>query len=139
MNELITPTQDDTKAQPSALSIKTACVLFAGPVVTFRSFKQGAPRSLRGIADTEFTAAIEDLQNSSWGTVRRLRIPRTANQVKVFVKQEPDDIVWPKQLCSQDEYKLKYQQPSPKSISPAIKRALIANNYANSDLFPDID
>ena len=90
MNELITPTQDDTKAQPSALSIKTACVLFAGPVVTFRSFKQGAPRSLRGIADTEFTAAIEDLQNSSWGTVRRLRIPRTANQVKVFVKQEPE-------------------------------------------------
>ena len=89
------PTLDEEKEQPTTFAIKTACVLFPGPVFTFRAFKQSAPRSLRAIAEAEFREAITILENSGFGKVCSLRIPRTANPVTVFVKKDPDSITWP--------------------------------------------
>ena len=69
LSELVTPTLDEEKAQPTMLAVKTACLLFPGAVVTFRAFKQSTTRSLRGIADAEFHNAIKDMENSTLGTV----------------------------------------------------------------------
>ena len=58
---------DEEKPQPTQLAVKTACILFAGPVLTFRAFKQSASRSLRGIAEAEFRDAIVNLETTGMG------------------------------------------------------------------------
>ena len=135
MSELITPTMDEEKQQPTRLEVKTACILFSGPVVTFRLFKQSASRSLRGIAEPEFRDAIVSLENTGMGKVRSFRIPRTPNPATVFVKNELDNITWPSNLCSQTEYRQRYQLPTYRSVTPAIKRELESRGYVPSGFF----
>ena len=53
-------------------SVKAACILFLGPVLTFRAFKQSATRSMRGIADAEFQEAISLLEIAGRGTLIEL-------------------------------------------------------------------
>ena len=137
VSELITPTLDDEKPQPTALAVKTACILFSGPVFTFRAFKQSATRKLRGIAEAEFRDAIVSLENSGMGQIFSFRIPRTTNPVTVFVKNNPDSITWPCDLCSQTEFRQRYQLPTHRSVTPAIKRGLGSRGYVPSGFFSD--
>ena len=137
MSELVTPTLDEEKAQPTMLAVKTACLLFPGAVVTFRAFKQSTTRSLRGIADAEFHDAIKDLENNALGTIRKLRIPRTTNLVTVFVKNDPERISWPSNFCTQTEYRQRYNLAAHRSITPAIKRALENNGYVPDGFFDE--
>ena len=128
---------DDEKPQPTQLAVKTACILFSGPVFTFRAFKQSASRSLRGIAEAEFRDAIVSLESTGMGKIRSFRIPRTANAVTVFVKNEPDNITWPSNLYSQTEYRQRYQLPTHRSVTPAIKRELESKGYVPSGFFSE--
>ncbi|KAK2556142.1 hypothetical protein P5673_021721, partial [Acropora cervicornis] len=81
LNELITPT---------LLTVMTACALFGGPVLTYRAFKQSAPRNIRGVANSEFAAAIRGLEEAGVGKVCSVQIPRVTYPVIVFVKEDPD-------------------------------------------------
>ncbi|KAK2547347.1 hypothetical protein P5673_032754 [Acropora cervicornis] len=58
LNDLLSPTMDETKGQPTAMVIKIACLLFSGPILMYRAFKQSGPRSLRGITKSEFSVAF---------------------------------------------------------------------------------
>lgn len=129
---------DETKDQPTAVLIKTACLLFAGPLLTYRAFKQSGPRGVRGIVNSEFSDAINDLQESGLGKVRSVRVRFSSNPVTVFVKEDPDKVPWPTDYCNQTEYRSRYNQPTNKSISIAIKRALIDAQFIPEDMFPDI-
>lgn len=120
-------------------SIKKACALFHGAVVTFRSFKQSARRNLRSITEDEFVDAIRSLQEDHLGFVRSVQVPRAANPVTVFVKNAPDDISWPSNLCTQEEFRQRYQLPTHRSITPAIKRELVSLGCVSEDLFKDSD
>lgn len=128
---------DEEKPQPTQLAVKTACILFAGPVFTFRAFKQSASRSLRGIAEAEFRDAIVNLETTGMGKIRSFRIPRTANPVTVFVKTVPDNITWPCNLCSQSEYRQRYHLPTHRSVTPTIKRELESKGYVPSGFFSE--
>ena len=116
---------DETKGQPTVMVIKTACLLFAGPLQTHRAFKQSGPHGLRGIASSEFSDAINDLEISGQGKVRSVRVRFSSNPVTVFVKEDADKAPWPTDYCNQTEYRSRYNQPANNSISIAIKRALI--------------
>lgn len=131
------PTLDEEKEQPTTFPIKTACVLFPGPVFTFRAFKQSAPRSLRAIAEAEFREAITILEDSGFGKVCSLRIPRTANPVTVFVKKDPDSITWPYNLCTQAEFRQRYHLPPHRGITHAIKTQLESKGYVQSGFFTE--
>ena len=61
-------------------------------------------------------------------------MPRTPNLVTVFVKKNPENINWPCVLCSQSEYRQRYNLSAHRSIT-AIKRELIANSYVPEDMF----
>ena len=65
---------DETKTQPTLMAIKSASLLFSGPLVTFRAFKQSGPRALRGIANSEFGNAIKSLEESGLGKVRTVQV-----------------------------------------------------------------
>jgi len=76
----------------------TACALFGGPVLTYRAFKQSAPRNIRGVANSEFAAAIRGLEEAGVGKVCSVQIPRVTYPVIVFVKEDPDKVQWPKDI-----------------------------------------
>ena len=128
----------DTKEQSTAMVIKTTCLLFSGPILTYRAFQQSGQRSLRGIANSECSVAIKDLEESGLGKVRSVRVRFSSNPVTVFVKEDPDNVRWPTDYCNQTEYRSHCNQPTNKSISIAIKRALIEALFIPEDMFPDI-
>ena len=78
--------------QPTAMVIKTTCLLFSGPILRYRAFKQTGPRSLCGIANSEFSIAIKDLEESGVGKVRSVRVRFSSNPVTVFVKEDADNV-----------------------------------------------
>lgn len=134
----MSPTMDDTKTQPTLMAIKSACLVFGGPVVTFRAFKQSGPRALRGIANSEFMNVINSLEESGLGKVRTVQVRYVSNPITVFIKEEPDKVNWPTDLCSQTDYRAKYNLTANKCVTPAIKRALIDAEFIPEDMFPDV-
>ena len=129
---------DETKTQPTLLAIKTACLVFGGPLVTFRAFKQSGPRALRGIANSEFMNAINSLEESGLGKVRVVQVRYVSTPVTVFIKEEPDKVNWPSDLCTQTDYQAMYNLTANKCVTPAIKRALIDAEFIPQDMFPDV-
>lgn len=129
---------DETKTQPTLLAIKTACLVFGGPLVTFRAFKQSGPRALRGIANSEFMNAINSLEESGLGKVRIVQVRYVSTPVTVFIKEEPDKVNWPSDLCTQTDYQARYNLTANKCVTPAIKRALIDAEFIPQDMFPDV-
>ena len=134
----MSPTMDETKTQPTLMAIKSACLLFGGSLVTFRAFKQSGPRALRGIANSEFMNSINSLEESGLAKVRTVRVRYVSNPVTVFIKEEPDKVNWPTDLCSQSDYRARYNQTANKCVTPAIKRALIDAEFIPQDMFPDV-
>ena len=129
---------DETKTQPTLLAIKTACLVFGGPLVTFRAFKQSGPRALHGIANSEFMNAINSLEESGLGKVRIVQVRYVSTPVTVFIKEEPDKVNWPSDLCTQTDYQARYNLTANKCVTPAIKRALIDAEFIPQDMFPDV-
>ena len=129
---------DETKTQPTLLAIKTACLVFGGPLVTFRAFKQSGPRALRGIANSEFMNAINSLEESGLGKVRIVQVRYVSTPVTVFIKEEPVKVNWPSDLCTQTDYQARYNLTANKCVTPAIKRALIDAEFIPQDMFPDV-
>ena len=67
-----------------------------------------------------------------------VRVRFSSNPVTVFVKEDPDKFPWPTDLSNKTEYRSRYNQPTNKSISIAIKRALIDEHLIPEDMFPGI-
>ena len=117
----------------------TACALFGGPVLTYRAFKQSVPRNIRAVANSEFTAAIRGLEEAGVGKVCSVQIPRVTNPVIVFVKEDPDKVQLPKDICYQTDYRTRFHQAVNKTITIGIKRALIASTNVPNGMFADIE
>ena len=56
------------------------------------------------MANSEFAAAIRGLEEAGVGKVRSVQIPRVTNPVIVFVKEDPDKVQRPKDICCQTDY-----------------------------------
>ena len=111
------------KMQPTLDEIMIGVLMFPGPVVTKRCFKQSAVRKIRGIVDSEFVAALEQLEKDGCGVIKKLRASASARrEIMVFVKLEelPEEIT----LVCRDEYRKKFQLPIHKGISEATKAQL---------------
>ena len=105
--------------QPTLEEIIIGVLMFPGPVVTKRSFKQSAGRKIRGIVDSEFVTALERLEKDGCGVIKKLRASVNARrETVVFVKLEelPGKIA----LVSRDEYR-KVSVANHKAISEATK------------------
>jgi len=135
VNNLVATCTEKETAQPSIEDIKAAILHFAGPVVTFRAFKQGAPRAVRSTCQQEFVTAAGHL--TSFGQVVSVRIPRQPRPTNIFVKAKPDTINWnvPLLPCKQDDYTSKYVLPVHSSIGAAIKTALVNNGHICQEVF----
>ena len=91
------------------------------------------------MANSEFTAAIRGLEEAGVGKVCSVQIPRVTNPVIVFVKEDPDKVQWPKDICYQTDYRTRFHQAVNKTITIGIKQALIASTYVPDGMFADIE
>jgi len=82
--------------------------------------------------------AINSLEEFDLGKVRTLQVRYVSNPNAVFVKEEPEKVNWPTDLCSQSDYRARYNQTANKCITPAIKQALIDAEFIPQDMFPDV-
>ena len=89
------------------------------------------------MANSEFAAA-RGLEEAGVGKVCSVQIPRVTNPV-VFVKEDPDKVQWPKDICCQTDYRARFHQAVNKSIAIGIKPALIASNCVPDGMFADIE
>ncbi len=108
------------KMQPTLEEIMIGVLMFPGPVVTKRSFKQSAGRKIRGIVDSEFLTALERLEKDGCGVIKKLRASVNARrETVVFVKLEelPGEIA----LVSRDEYRKKFSCQSTRLFQKATK------------------
>ena len=117
--------------------LKIALIMFGGPVITYRAFRQSGQRRLRGIAVTDFNNAIEALEQSALGRVRQVNVRRAKGPVTVFVKNYPGNVPWPNDLCTETDYRARYHLQASKSISAAVRRALIEAEFVPQGTFPD--
>ena len=134
----MSPMMDETETEPTLMAIKSACLLFGGSLVTFLAFKQSSPCAFRGITNYEFMNAINSLQESGLGKVRKVQVRCISTPATVFIKEEPGKVNWPTRLCSQTDYRARYNQTANKCVTPAIKRALINAEFIPQDMFPDV-
>ena len=105
-------------------------------MVTYRGFKQSAPRAVRTTAEQEFATACSHL--SSYGRLVNVRVPRQTKPTKVFLKASPEDIQWnPEslQICNREDYEAKWCLPPHSSVGNAIKNALVSAGHVANDFF----
>ena len=127
---------DKETKQPSIEEIKAAVAFFPGPVVTYRGFKQSAPRAVRTTAEQEFATACSHL--SSYGRLVSVCVPRQTKPTKVFLKATPENIQWnpqSPQICNREDYEAKSCLPPHSSVGNAIKNALISAGHVTNEFF----
>jgi hypothetical protein len=116
--------------------VKNAILLFPGPVVTYREFRQYAPRFVRGSTKKEYSDAIEEFK-PQLGSVIAVRVARTTQPTKAFVKQNPNVFsTWPyAHLCQANDYATKFGLPMLKSISRNIKDILLRQRAISQEQY----
>ena len=124
------------KTSPTIEDVKTAILLFPGPVVTYRTFRQCAPRFVRGSTKQEYVDAIEELK-PQLGSLINIRVARSIQATKTFVKQHPDAFTsWPfAHLCGANDYACKFALPIPKSISRNVKDVLLRQDAITQEQY----
>ena len=81
---------DKERRQATPEEVKTAILLFSGPLVTFRAFQKFAPRLVRNHTKEEFAPIISLMD--IYGKVVSIRIALWAQKVDVFIKKDTSDI-----------------------------------------------
>ena len=80
-------TCETMKQQPLATDIKTAIMVFPGPLVTYQALKKYGARVMRSFACPEFETCAANL--AQYGDYVKVRVPRSAKQVGLLVKKMP--------------------------------------------------
>ena len=113
------------RAQPTEIDISTAIILFPGRLVTYQAFKVLSPRSLRSVQKPEYDHCTQTIK--WYGRVEELRVPRSTQKVRVFIKKTTDEIVhWPADAqCTREEYAERISEPVNRLITENIRTALV--------------
>ena len=123
------------RAQPTEIDISTAIILFPGRLVTYQAFKVFSPRSLRSVQKPEYDHCTQTLKR--YGRVEEIRVPRSAQKVRVFIKKTTDEIVhWPADAqCMREEYAERISEPVNRLITENIRTALVnAGHITRADI-----
>ena len=93
---IVEPATEKPRAQPTEIDISTAIIRFPGRLVTYQAFKKFSPRSLRSVQKPEYDHCTQTIIVKRYGRVEEIRVPRSAQEVRFFIKKTTDEIVhWP--------------------------------------------
>ena len=116
--------KDAARKQPTSEEISDAIIYFSGPVVTCRCFKQSAPNRFRSIVKAEYESAVTALVEKGVGSVATIHIARQRKSHQVFIKKAPTELP-PEHGYDTDTYKDKYNLPTNKNITQAMREELV--------------
>lgn len=135
INGIVSDCTEKEARQPTLDDQKAAIVTFLGPVVSCRSFKQYAPRSLRSITEEEFKQAAGQL--NAYGNLVTVRVPRSSKATAVFIKNDPQTIDWDREhpCCQQQQYVAKYSLPVHSSVTVRIRNQLVTAGHVPQEIF----
>ena len=132
---IVEPATEKPRAQPTEINISTAIIRFPGRLVTYQAFKKFSPRSLRSVQKPEYDHCTQTLKR--YGRVEEIRVPRSAQRVRVFIKKTTDEIVhWPADApCTREEYGERISEPVNRLITENIRTALVnAGHITRADI-----
>ena len=132
---IVEPATEKPRAQPTEIDISTAIIRFPGRLVTYQAFKKFSPRSLRSVQKPEYDHCTQTLKR--YGRVEEIRVPRSAQKVRVFIKKTTDEIVhWPADApCTREEYGERISEPVNRLITENIRTALVnAGHITRADI-----
>ena len=97
-------------------------MMFPGPVLSARAFKQSGPSQLRSLSANEYTIAVNCVANEGKGTPDAIQIPRQRSAAILFVEESTESIT----LRDDDiaMYIHKYDLPMHKAISQIMQQQL---------------
>ena len=111
---------------------------FPGPLVNWRGFKQVSIRRLRTTTVSESEMGCLELAEHGYGNVVKLRVPRSPKETVFFIKCKPDAIPPDEDLISVDEYAVRYSIACHSSITPSIKKQLVAKSFVDKDFLSEL-
>ena len=120
-------------------AIKTAILQTAGPVSTCESVRYNW-KFLRYVTVKQFNSAAVDLESAHLGHLVSIGSLSNCspNPKMVFVKRPPCDVMGILQgnpgLCEADIYSMRFQKPSPKSISLNVRKKLVAMGLVSESI-----
>ena len=129
INSIVSTSVDEHHPQPEQAQVKSSLLLFPGTVVVYRGFRQAAPRELRNITVAEFKAVAEALA-PNYGSVVSIRLRRQSKDSVMFIKRRPNAIQhFDTELCSLEQYTLKYDCASHPTVTENVKTTLIRQGH----------
>ena len=132
---IVEPATEKPRAKPTEINISTAIIRFPGRLVTYQAFKKFSPRSLRSVQKPEYDHCTQTLKR--YGRVEEIRVPRSAQKVRVFIKKTTDEIVhWPADAPRmREEYGERISEPVNRLITENIRTALVnAGHITRADI-----
>ena len=115
-------------------------LLNAGPVATQRSVRKISKTFVVTVTKAKFEKAAQRLQAANLGRVVFLR---SNGALGVFIKLKPEEIrhmlALPENtdLCTIEEYTMRYNMSPPASITPTIKATLVNIGEVGPDCFEE--
>ena len=111
-------------------ALKTAILLTAGPVSSFKSFIQSGPSSLRTrVTKQQYVIAIQELKNINLGTnfLQRYFVKKPPEEVTEVLTVNPE-------LCAIMDYRERYMLPMPKNVNlpQDIMQQMLTGGYVRS-------
>ena len=139
---MVKSTKKPTHKQPMMKDVATSILSVAGPVTTYRSFTRAFQR-YETTTNTEYDQATKKLSENNIGKVVVVKVPRSAMETRVFVKENPEEVTMEQLKAVADDssvslemYKDRFSsKPDSYAITKALKRKLTEDNHVPADLF----
>ena len=117
----------------------SAILLISGPACTRVAINSNGPKILRGISRFQFSAAARKLQEANLGLAVDIKLQLRARSTLVFIKKPPTEVTeilrQNSDLCTFQEYTLRYNMRPPSSIIKQWQDRLINMGLVPSDHF----
>ncbi|XP_072016030.1 uncharacterized protein [Amphiura filiformis] len=121
--------------------IMSVILLTKGPVCNFTAIQTNGPPSVRRIGKSLFLRAAHALEAANLGTL--VKVFGGGNRPnEVFIKKLPSDVGQGleenEDLCSLEDYTVKFYMPSPSRIRQALRDQLIQQDFVKEEHFTNV-
>lgn len=129
----------DRFAMASTKNIMTGVLLAPGPISTRLTVKNMSPAFKLAISKAKFLSAAKHLQDACLGSL--VVLEKVSSQAHVFVKKPPDEMCvllqaeTHRHLCTDEEYKERFEMPTPVSVTDKMQQCLIEMGLVESSWF----
>ena len=119
----------------------SAILLIKGPVCNTDAINKNGPLAVRHIVKSQFLQAASALEKANLGCMGHVIIKHTKQirNVNIFIKKVPSEIgeslKGNEDLCTLDEYTVRFYMPAPACIRPVLREQLVKQELVKEEFF----